>query len=145
MTVVDGIVCLFLFKKYFSTKVCLCCLQPHQINTWWKFANSSDKNVFYDGTNLKPETRFDVLTHLDKTFQVEALVFDESIETVLERAQEAAKNGSREGFHTESFHEKDLRLMAKWFKKPIIEEGFDSIHEYRPQAEPAKEMKVKFK
>jgi predicted kinase len=104
------------------------------------YANKSKKNIFYDGTNLKAETRNAVLRHLSKDTFVEALVFRVPIETVLERAKMAEKDGSRKGFHSQSINERDLRLMDSWFEEPKQEEGFQEIKDFKPPSEPSQEL-----
>lgn len=110
-----------------------------------EIANKSTHNIFYDGTNLKFETRLQVLTDLDKSLEIEAIVFRVPLETVLERAKEISKTGERKGLHADSLHEADIQRMAGWFQEPALQEGFTSIHEYQIPVETKNEMKIKLK
>ena len=105
-------------------------------------ANHSEKSIFYDGTNLKTETRDPILKNLKDFERIEALIFDTPFETIIERMNTLKEKNGRTGFHAESFNENDLKKMIEWYQKPTKQEGFNEIVTYKPSNELAKELKV---
>lgn len=109
------------------------------------FATTTDKNVFYDGTNLKSETRSLLLNNLKESFEMEALVFPATQEEIFARAKKSHEEKTRTGFHAEAVNEGDLKKMITWYQPPTLQEGFTQITEYHPPNELTREFKIPMK
>jgi predicted kinase len=91
-----------------------------------KVLTSENENLFYDGTNLRKETRAGILDLNKAGVEVEGIFLDIPVEVLIERIKKIYTEGDRAGQFNESAII-NLRRMAEVFEEPSKEEGFSEL------------------
>lgn len=89
---------------------------------------SAQRNIFYDGTNLEPATRAEIVALSAEGARVHALFLSPPLEQIVARAAVASVRGERAGRLNQEAMQA-FRWMAPRLVPPTIEEGFATVTE----------------
>lgn len=105
---------------------------------------TSNENIFYDGTNIQKNGREMLLKLRSPDLEVHGVYFNVPDQELMERATKAQERGERNGaYNADAF--KRMELMRSMFQEPSLDEGFDSLIQYRDIHEHTQEMNREFK